>query len=100
MKLFQAAREVGSKVSVSLPVEKYDETVLVGLKAQDEEGRKKKELVSVSALATDNNEQELTTDRSTVTKPSSLSPEPQPSGIRIVDERPTTFRAPATQGGG
>ena len=36
----QATREVGSKVSVSLPVEKYDETVLVGLKAQDEEGRR------------------------------------------------------------
>ena len=49
---------------------------------------------------TDNNEPELTTDRSTVTKPSSLSPQPQPSGIRIVDERPTTFRAPAAQGGG
>ena len=52
---------------------------------------------------TDNNVdnvEELTTDRSAATKPSSLSPEPQPSGIRIVDERPTTFRAPATQGGG
>ena len=36
----QGTREVGSKVSVSLPVEKYDETVLVGLKAQDEEGRR------------------------------------------------------------
>ena len=36
----QVTREVGSKVSVSLPVEKYDETVLVGLKAQDEEGRR------------------------------------------------------------
>ena len=36
----QVIREVGSKVSVSLPVEKYDETVLVGLKAQDEEGRR------------------------------------------------------------
>ena len=52
----------------------------------------------------DNNVEELTTDRhrSAATKPSSLSPQPQtqPSGIRIVDERPTTFRAPAPQGSG
>ena len=33
-------RGAGSKVRVSLPVETYDETVLVGLKAQDEEGRR------------------------------------------------------------
>ena len=36
----QVTRGAGSKVSVSLPVETYDETVLVGLKAQDEEGRR------------------------------------------------------------
>ena len=33
-------KEVGNKVNVSLPIETYDETVLVGLKAQDEEGRR------------------------------------------------------------
>ena len=54
---------------------------------------------------TDNNVdnvEELTTDRSAATKPSSLSPQPQlqPSGTRIVGERPTTVRAPAAQGGG
>ena len=52
---------------------------------------------------TDNNVdnvEELTTDRSAATKPSSLSPQPQPSGTRIVGERPTTVRAPAAQGEG
>ena len=33
-------KEVGNKVNVSLPIETYDETVLVGLKAQDEDGRR------------------------------------------------------------
>ena len=47
---------------------------------------------------TDDSVEELTTDGSLATKPSLPSPEPQPSGIRIVDERQTTSRTPATQG--
>ena len=47
---------------------------------------------------TDNIVEELTTDRSKATKPSTLSPESHPSGMRIVDEGPSTFAAPAAQG--
>ena len=49
---------------------------------------------------TDDSVEELTTDGSPGTKPSRLSPEPQHEGIRIVDERQTTFRTPAAQGNG
>ena len=69
-------------MSVSLPVETYDETVLVGLKAQDEEGRRGdlSNLVNIYV-------------ESTTTTTVSTTPTSTPTTSPTTDAAPRTFTA-------